>query len=500
MASSPEEARAARLIGSTFGGWKLERVLGVGGMAAVYAATGSDGTAAALKLLHADQAIRPEIRDRFLREGMAANSVEHPGAVRIIDSATVEDEETAYLVMELLEGESLGERHGRSKLSSDEVLGVLDQTLDVLAVAHDRGIVHRDLKPDNLFLTREGRVKVLDFGLARFLDALPTETRTRTGIAMGTLPYMSPEQANGKRTEIDGRTDLFALGAMAFRLLSGRRIHQADSEAALLLAMATRPAPALLSVLPDAPQCVALIVDLALAFSRDARYPDARTMQSDVRAVRAGGPPPYASELRASRDEATSADRAAPVLTGAAASTAVAPVGAAVLPSPRSFVVGAATPGAATTSAATTSAVAPAVSSVANPYAQVGRARPHASSVSHGRPLGPNKAARKNYALPAVLILLSGLLVTGLLIGVGLAATNWSPSPKVDVQSEDGSGAGADSVSDFSPKPAEATGKPGHAGKRHDKDAEKAAKKREKELEKAAKKLQKEQKKAAKGH
>ncbi len=294
------------------GRWTLERLLGVGGMAAVYAASAPDGAVAALKLLHPEHAIRGEIRDRFLREGLAANSVDHPGAVRVLDSATLEDEETAYLVMELLEGESLGARHSRARLSAEELLDVLDQTLDVLATAHDRGIVHRDLKPDNLFIMHDGTVKVLDFGLARFLDAVPGELKTRTGIAMGTLPYMSPEQALGKRDEIDGRTDLFALGAMSFRLLSGRRVHEADSEAELLLAMATRAAPPLASVVPSAPAPLALIVDMALGFSREARYPDARTMQGDVRAARAGTTPPYALRVSSAREEATNAERRVP--------------------------------------------------------------------------------------------------------------------------------------------------------------------------------------------
>ncbi|MGC4066025.1 MAG: protein kinase [Polyangiaceae bacterium] len=108
--------------------------------------------------------------------------------------------------------------------------------------------MHRDLKPENLFLTREGRIKVLDFGLARLLEDGPTSFRTRTGAALGTLPYMAPEQALGRRNEVDARTDLFALGATAFRLLAGRKIHEAPSEAELLMRMASEPAPPVDSV------------------------------------------------------------------------------------------------------------------------------------------------------------------------------------------------------------------------------------------------------------
>src|SRR5690606_2105263 len=120
------------------------------------------------------------------------------------------DEWSVFLVMERLVGESLADRVTRpGTLPIPELLDTLDQVLDVLAVAHAAGIVHRDLKPDNLFVLADGRLKVLDFGLARVIDGTPEDVRTRTGMAMGTLPYMAPEQALGKRSEIDGRVDLF---------------------------------------------------------------------------------------------------------------------------------------------------------------------------------------------------------------------------------------------------------------------------------------------------
>jgi len=151
-------------------------------------------------------------------------------------------------------------------------------------------------------------------------DAAPGDVRTRTGVAMGTLPYMPPEQALGKRSEIDGRVDIFALGATAFRILSRRCIHEADSDAGMLLAMASKPAPPLRSVAAEVPEHVASIVDLSLAFNKDARYPDARTMQADVRVVRRGEAPPYASARRQALDQPTRQDapaasvpRAAPV-------------------------------------------------------------------------------------------------------------------------------------------------------------------------------------------
>ncbi|MGE3670491.1 MAG: serine/threonine-protein kinase, partial [Polyangiaceae bacterium] len=414
--------------------------------------------------------------ERFLREGLAANAVEHPGAVRVLDCATVENDETAYLVMELLEGESVDARRARGRLSTDEVLDILDQTLDVLVVAHSRGIVHRDLKPDNLFITSEGRIKVLDFGLARFTDGLPSEVRTRTGIAMGTLPYMSPEQAMGKRSEIDGRTDLFALGATAFRLLSGRRIHDADSEAAMLLAMATRPAPPLSSVVPGVPEGVAMVVDLALAFARDARYPDAATMQSDVRAVRAGGVPAYAASLRSSREEATSADRVAPNVAQLAAAGAV--VSGAWAPQSQLGV-------------ATTSAV--------NPYARVGQpsvlqpptptpgvasavsAGPGHTVISSGN---QTEAGHQRLLVPLAIALASVLLLCLILVGVGMAASSWASTPAA-------AAGDAGTTSDEGPGgiPNPGPGNSSAAKAKHaDKKAEHAAKHEEKKKKKDKKK------------
>jgi serine/threonine-protein kinase len=137
------------------------------------------------------------------------------------------------------------------------------------------------------------------------MDSAPDDIRTRTGMAMGTLPFMAPEQALGKRSEIDGRVDIFAMGATAFRILARRRVHEADSDAGLLIAMATQPAPPLRSVVSDVPENVAAIIDLALAFNRDARYPDVRTMLNDVRAVRRGESPAFAFSQMRTRQEAT---------------------------------------------------------------------------------------------------------------------------------------------------------------------------------------------------
>src|SRR6185312_16133563 len=169
----------------------------------------------------------------------------------------------------------------------------VDELLDVLAAAHAMGIIHRDIKPDNLFVLRDGSLKVLDFGIARVRAGAQTKLHTRVGAALGTAPYMPPEQIRG--VEIDARADLFAVGATMFRLIARRRVHEAASEGELLVKMASQQAPPLASVAPEAPSGVCLVVDRALMFERSLRYPDAATMQGDVRALREGRPPPYAT-------------------------------------------------------------------------------------------------------------------------------------------------------------------------------------------------------------
>lgn len=270
--------RAALRVGSVLDEkWTLERLLGVGGMGAVYEARHRNGARAAVKVLHPALASIDEVRERFLREGYAANKVDHRGAVQVLDDDVVKDgldAGAAYLVMELLEGESLQDRARRAPpLTEVELLEVMEAVLDVLAAAHARGVVHRDLKPENVFLAtdaeREGvRVKVLDFGLARIAEAASV---TSAGMAVGTPSFMSPEQASGRNDEIDGRTDVFALGATMFRIVTGRRVHEAENMVELVSLMASEPAPPLRTVKPDAAEALAGVVDRALFFERDDR-------------------------------------------------------------------------------------------------------------------------------------------------------------------------------------------------------------------------------------
>jgi eukaryotic-like serine/threonine-protein kinase len=265
--------------------WRLDEVLGMGGMAAVYAATHRNGKRVAIKMLHASLAIKTDTLRRFLREGYVANKVNHPDAVSVLDD-DVTEEGCAFVVMELLEGETLEQlwlRSGR-RLPAIEVLLLADQVLDVLAAAHAQSIIHRDIKPENIFLTLQGSTKLLDFGIARLREAEGPHG-TRDGTFMGTPAFTPPEQARGESSNVDARTDIWALGATMFALLSGRWVHQADSMTMQLIAVATQPAPPLASVAPDVPAPLASVVDRALAFDPAARWPSAREMQSALREV-----------------------------------------------------------------------------------------------------------------------------------------------------------------------------------------------------------------------
>ena len=268
--------------------WTLERLIGVGGMAAVYAGKHRNGAKAAVKVLHPDLARHKEVRERFLREGYASNRVDHPGAVKVLDDDVVaagDDAGTAYIVMELLEGESLQDRLERGPpVGEREFLSIAEEVLEVLEAAHANSVVHRDLKPENLFLAKgeggQSRVKVLDFGLARLLDG---QTITSYGLALGTPSFMSPEQAAGRIDEIDGRTDLFALAATGFRLRTGRRLHEGANPVELVTKMANFAAPRVRTLSPEASEPFARVIDRALEFKRDDRYANARAMRDDVR-------------------------------------------------------------------------------------------------------------------------------------------------------------------------------------------------------------------------
>jgi serine/threonine-protein kinase len=292
-------ADASGRLGSRLAGkWHLDALLGLGGTSAVYAATHRNGLRGAVKVLSAAYSRDTEMHQRFLREGYIANKVDHPGAVRVLDDDVAEDG-CAYLVMELLEGDALDEWAARrgGRVGTQEVLWLAWHVLDVLAAAHAKGIVHRDVKPDNVFLTREGVVKVLDFGLAcLFEQAEIGHSVTRTGRLMGTPAFMAPEQARGRWALVDAQSDLWSVGATMFSLLTGRFVHgDQETPAEMMAATFTKPAPSLATLLPSAPAPVVQIVDCALEREKSKRFLDARSMQAAIAAAHHlvyGGPLP----------------------------------------------------------------------------------------------------------------------------------------------------------------------------------------------------------------
>jgi eukaryotic-like serine/threonine-protein kinase len=263
--------------------WCLDQLLGLGGMAAVYSATHRNGKRAAIKILHPDAARIRDLKARFLREGYLANKVGHPGAVSILDD-DIDPDGTVFLVMELLEGETVEQRWQREeRLPWREVLLIADQILDVLMAAHAKQIVHRDLKPGNLFIHADGSIKILDFGIAR-LGVLHTD-RDDTGphVSLGTPGFMPPEQARGRTAEIDEQSDLWALGATMFAVLSGQHVHEAETANEQLLKAMTEPAAALVERAPEVPRAVRDIVDRALRFEKTERWASAAAMQRAIR-------------------------------------------------------------------------------------------------------------------------------------------------------------------------------------------------------------------------
>lgn len=273
------------------GKWRLDSLVGVGGMASVFAATHRNGKRVAVKLLHPEKSLEEDTKNRFLREGYLANKVDHPGVVSVLDD-DVTEEGWAFLVMDLLEGETLKERWRsmKKRMPVEETLRIAYALLDVLAAAHDKGIVHRDLKPDNVFLTTDGKVKILDFGIARLREAEAAADATRSSSMLGTPAFMAPEQARSRWDWVDARTDLWAVGATMFTLLSGEFVHEAPTVTEILVAAATQRPRFIRSVVPEVPENVATVIDRALAFEQAHRWPDARSMQAAIGSILAEGP------------------------------------------------------------------------------------------------------------------------------------------------------------------------------------------------------------------
>jgi len=275
---------AARRVGTDLNDkWRMDRVLGVGGMGAVFAATHkNNGTRAALKVLHSEYATAADVRDRFLREGRIANRVDHPARVAVTDDG-ISDLGEPYLVMELLEGMTLAElfKRGGGRVPLEKLLGIFDTVLDLLGKCHELDIIHRDIKPANIFLTKVSGVKVLDFGVARMREPERDVEMTRAGIALGTASFIASEQALGME-KIDGRADLFSVGACLYTGITGERLHAAKSEAEEFVLAATQAAPSVARKAKELPLEVVGFIDRALAFDRAQRFQSAREMRAEL--------------------------------------------------------------------------------------------------------------------------------------------------------------------------------------------------------------------------
>jgi serine/threonine-protein kinase len=229
----------------------------------------------------------PDAAARILSEGRAAASLRHPNVVGVLDGGVTPSGD-AFVVMELLDGETLAQHLARSgPFDAAHAVAIIAQVLDGLAAAHAKGIVHRDLKPSNVFLCKEG-AKVIDFGISKLrrADVTGGGALTLPGVALGTPGYMAPEQLGDARS-VDARADVYSVGATLFEMLSRKKPIDPSSFEQWMNKLTTEPAPPLASVAPQVSLALASVVDRALARDRDARWPSARAMRDALLAATA---------------------------------------------------------------------------------------------------------------------------------------------------------------------------------------------------------------------
>ena len=273
-----------RAAGVALDDYEIGEELGRGAMAVVNRAIDRrSGATVAIKRLALQREFAPEdlidVGDRFMREASAARPLDHPDILRVLDAGECAGD--TWIAMEYVVGQDLS-HHTRAGqlLPLREVLLLGARLARALSYAHGHGVVHRDIKPANVMLEREsGSVKIMDFGIARVADG----SRTRTGLVLGTPSYMSPEQLAG--LQVDGRSDLYSLGAMLFQLLTGHLPHQSESMATLMHQITNQPAPDIRRLRPELPESLALIVALALEKRPELRYQRGDLMAQDLEAV-----------------------------------------------------------------------------------------------------------------------------------------------------------------------------------------------------------------------
>ena len=271
------------LVRTAFQGrYEVDREIGKGGNARIYLAREPGGQAVALKVLHPELLVSVAA-DRFLREIKLASQLDHPHIAKLLDSG--ERDWIVYFVMTYVEGPTLRDHLARVRqMSIAETVRLADDLLDALDHAHQRGIVHRDVKPDNVVLSTEGAV-LLDFGIARAVAASGSDRLTRSGIAVGTSTYMSPEQITAVQ-ELDRRSDLYSLACVLFECLAGQPPFIHRNEAVVLQLHLTQPAPDLRSIRADVPAEIATGIARALAKTPDERWQSAAAMREAITGAR----------------------------------------------------------------------------------------------------------------------------------------------------------------------------------------------------------------------
>jgi len=289
------EDAATTLVGTTVGNYEVTGRLGAGAMGEVYLGEHPTiGRRVAIKVVMGSLSANPEVTDRFLSEARAVSKINHPNIIQIFDFGTLPDGRL-YYVMEYLDGRDLSDLLAeRAPLRPQEATELLGQIAAAMEAAHAVGIVHRDLKPDNIFVadTDVGPlVKILDFGIAKLLEpAFGSESRTATGMIMGTPMYMSPEQAAGQVNQISPRTDIYALGVIAYEMLSGRCPFLGNTTALVLTMHITEPPPPLETFVHGLAPALETFIQRALAKAPEDRQQTMTEFSAQFEHAASGGP------------------------------------------------------------------------------------------------------------------------------------------------------------------------------------------------------------------